>query len=105
MLPTTSSPSPLLLLLPHPHPSLHSTLHTSSTFPALMAPFPCDTFCDFELATHAGIQHTWFKLHHDYEAVGDVVHAGECFKHRERVLELWKIGSNRVSSLGSNIRP
>ena len=63
---------------------LRGTLHGSGAFPAQIQRSPRDAFRDFETSARAGVQRAWFRLGRDYEAVGDVARARDCFERGVR---------------------
>ncbi|KAG8933365.1 hypothetical protein FRC02_012041 [Tulasnella sp. 418] len=59
---------------------LKGTLSSSGSFPAYLPKDPRAAFKDYEAAARAGHNPAWFKLGRDYESVGDVVMAKQCFE-------------------------
>jgi len=53
-------------------------------FPTVFPPSPRDAFRDFEAAARAGYAPAWFKLGRDYESVGDIARARDCFERGVR---------------------
>ena len=63
---------------------LRGTLHASGAFPEHVPRNPRDAFKDFETGARGGFQKAWFKLGREYEAVGDVARARDCFERGMR---------------------
>ena len=53
-------------------------------FPSVFPASPRDAFRDFETAARAGYAPAWFKLGRDYESVGDLNRARDCFERGVR---------------------
>ena len=53
-------------------------------FPSVFPPSPREAFRDFETAARAGYAPAWFKLGRDYESVGDLARARDCFERGVR---------------------
>lgn len=74
---------------PPPHVAealyLRGTLASSGSFPTYVAPSPRNAFRDFEAAARAKHHAAWFKIGRDYETVGDVARARECFERGVRL--------------------
>lgn len=58
---------------------LRGGLHSTGSFPNYLQKDPRLAFKDYETAARAGFSPAWFKLGRDYESVGDLGKAKECF--------------------------
>ncbi|KZS98298.1 HCP-like protein [Sistotremastrum niveocremeum HHB9708] len=59
---------------------LRGKLATSGSFPELIPSNPRTAFRDFEASARAGYGPAWFQLGRDYEGVGDLPRARDCFE-------------------------
>ena len=59
---------------------LRGNLSASGSFPTFLPKDPRLAFRDWDTAAKAGYNPGWFKLGRDYESVGDVPRAKECFE-------------------------
>ncbi|KAL5527015.1 hypothetical protein ACEPAF_8744 [Sanghuangporus sanghuang] len=62
---------------------IRATITASGAFPDFITANPRNAFREFERSARAGFPHSWFRLGRDYEGVGDVVHARQCFEKGE----------------------
>ncbi|KIM21850.1 hypothetical protein M408DRAFT_333222 [Serendipita vermifera MAFF 305830] len=59
---------------------LRGQVISAGTFPEVLPKSPRDAFRDFEASARGGYAPAWFKLGRDYETVGDLVRAKDCFE-------------------------
>ncbi|KAG8811231.1 hypothetical protein FRC17_002563, partial [Serendipita sp. 399] len=59
---------------------LRGQVIAAGTFPEKLPKSPRDAFRDFEASARGGYAPAWFKLGRDYETVGDIVRAKDCFE-------------------------
>ncbi|CAG7850047.1 SubName: Full=Related to SKT5-protoplast regeneration and killer toxin resistance protein {ECO:0000313/EMBL:CCA78014.1} [Serendipita indica DSM 11827] len=59
---------------------LRGQVIAAGSFPDKLPKSPRDAFRDFEAAARGGYAPAWFKLGRDYETVGDLVRAKDCFE-------------------------
>ncbi|KAL5526204.1 hypothetical protein ACEPAG_7543 [Sanghuangporus baumii] len=62
---------------------IRATITASGAFPDFIAANARNAFREFERSARAGFPHSWFRLGRDYESVGDIVHARQCFEKGE----------------------
>ncbi|KZT53094.1 HCP-like protein [Calocera cornea HHB12733] len=85
-----SSPSPPALAY-----HLRATLLSSGAYPSYFERNARSAFKDFEKAARAGYDPAWFRLGRDYESVGDLDRARDCFDRGARLNEsssLYRMG-------------
>lgn len=59
---------------------LRGQVIAAGSFPEKLPKSPRDAFRDFEASARGGYAPAWFKLGRDYETVGDLVRAKDCFE-------------------------
>ncbi|KAG8780450.1 hypothetical protein FRC15_009550 [Serendipita sp. 397] len=59
---------------------LRGQVIAAGTFPEKLPKSPRDAFRDFEASARGGYAPGWFKLGRDYETVGDIARAKDCFE-------------------------
>lgn len=80
---------------------LRGTLSSSGAYPNQLARDPRAAFKDFEASARMGFHASWFRLGRDYEAVGDLGRAKDCF---ERGVRLRDKSCLYVSHFGCSLR-
>ncbi|KDQ09328.1 hypothetical protein BOTBODRAFT_37076 [Botryobasidium botryosum FD-172 SS1] len=74
---------------------LRGTLSSSGAYPNQLARDPRAAFKDFESSARMGFHAAWFRLGRDYEAVGDLSRAKDCFERGVRLRDkscLYRMG-------------
>lgn len=87
----TSAASALLVICssqgaPPPPEALYlrGILYSTGCAPDVVSRSPREAFRDFEAAARAGWAKSWFKVGRDYETVGDIARARDCFERGMR---------------------
>ncbi|KAF8522642.1 HCP-like protein [Hysterangium stoloniferum] len=67
---------------PHPPEALYlrGLLHASGSCSEIFPKTPREAFKDFEASARSGWHKAWFRLGRDYEGVGDLARARDCFE-------------------------